>query len=47
LAIFVAQRPKFSGQAVQLRGLSFAFFLFCSLFVFPASTARARTAHLS
>jgi endonuclease V-like protein UPF0215 family len=32
LAINIAKRFNFSGQAVSLRGLSFAFFQFCSLF---------------
>jgi hypothetical protein len=46
LAIFIAQRPHFPGQAVPTRGLSFAFFHFCSLFVIPASSAAARRATL-
>jgi hypothetical protein len=33
LAFNLAHRFAFSGQAVSTRGLSFAFFLFCSLFV--------------
>jgi hypothetical protein len=33
LAINIAQRFNFSGQAVSTRGLSFAFFQICSLLV--------------
>jgi hypothetical protein len=44
LAFNIAKRPFFSGQAVRTRGLSFAFFPFCSLLV---QLAAADAAHPS
>jgi len=45
LAINIAQRFNFSGQAVSLRGLSFAFFHFCSLFGLSAPADNAQRQH--
>jgi hypothetical protein len=41
LAFNDLNRLQFSGQAVLLRGLSFAFSAFCSLFQFFATAPRA------